>query len=172
MRPATISSASHKAGSGPNAGCRAVRSGRVITSWQSELELHVRRALCTRRRGEGLHRLRLRVEPRGDPPAGNGADLGVVGLDRLNIVAPRHGNAVLRPLELRLQRQEVLVRFQIRIGLDRGEQASERPESWFCASWNCLNFSGSLTVEASTWMLVALALASVTRVRVSCSCLA
>jgi hypothetical protein len=41
-----------------------------------------------------------------------------------------------------------------------------------CAFWNCCNAAGSFNVSGVTWMLVALARASITRVSVSCSKLA
>src|SRR5262249_56943647 len=46
------------------------------------------------------------------------------------------------------------------------------PVSAFCESWNSLNLAGSVTVEASTLIWLALARASVTCVSASRSCAA
>ena len=46
------------------------------------------------------------------------------------------------------------------------------PDSWFCASWNCLSLPGSVSCEASSLIWVALARASTTAVSTSFSCLA
>jgi hypothetical protein len=51
---------------------------------------------------------------------------GVVRLHRLDVVAPRDRDPVLRALQLGLQGQEVLVRLQVRIALDRDQQSAER----------------------------------------------
>src|SRR5262245_6711534 len=90
------------------------------------LELHLRIALGFLADGEFLHRLAALVERRGPDHARKRAQLGVVGTHRLDVVAARHRDAVLGALELRLQRQEVLVRFEIGIPLRHGDQAAER----------------------------------------------
>src|SRR5207249_3875709 len=57
---------------------------------------------------------------------GEGADARVVATDRLVIVAARRVDAVLRPFQLILQRQEILVRLEIRISFERRQQPPER----------------------------------------------
>src|SRR5262245_50595195 len=89
------------------------------------LELHLRVALGILADGELLHRLVALVERRRPDHAGKGAQFGVVGAHRLDVVAPRHRDAVLGALELRLQREEVLVRLEIGIALGHGDQAAE-----------------------------------------------
>ncbi len=49
----------------------------------------------------------------------------VVSPYRFDVVAARDGNAILRALELRLQRQEVLVRFEVWIVLADGDQPAQ-----------------------------------------------
>src|SRR5271166_5773542 len=78
------------------------------------------------RHGERLHGLVAAVERRGPQHTGKGLELGVVGAYRLDVVAPRHRNAVLRTFQLRLQREEILVRLQVRVTLGRDQQPSER----------------------------------------------
>src|SRR5471032_1591558 len=53
-------------------------------------------------------------------------EFGVVGAHGLDVVAARHGDAVLGAFELRLQREEVLVRLEVGIVLADGEQPAER----------------------------------------------
>ena len=72
------------------------------------------------------HRLVGPEEGRGPQHAGEGLELGIVGPHRLDVVAPRHGDAVLSAFELRLQRQEVLVRLEVGIVLADGDQSAER----------------------------------------------
>src|SRR6202023_4330631 len=52
---------------------------------------------------------------------------GIIGPDRLDIIAPRDGDAVLGAFELRLQCEKVLVRFQIGIVFADREEPAERP---------------------------------------------
>ena len=92
----------------------------------SLLELHLRRALGLFGDGERLHRLVAFVERARPDHAGKRLELGVVGLHRLDVVAPRDRDAVLGAFELRLQREEVLVRFQVRIVFADREQPAER----------------------------------------------
>src|SRR3990170_353936 len=56
---------------------------------------------------EGRHRLGGGVEHRAPDAAREGGDLGVIDAHRLDVVAPRDRDPVLRAFELRLQRQEV-----------------------------------------------------------------
>ena len=91
-----------------------------------KLELHLRHLGGFLGDGEVLHRLRIRIEHRAPPAAGDRPDLGIVGLHRGDVVAPRDGDAVLGAFELRLQREEVLVRLEVRIVLGDGEQLAER----------------------------------------------
>ena len=86
------------------------------------LELHLRHLGGLLGDGEVLHRLRIGIEDRAPPASGDGPDLGVVVLDRGDVVAPGDGDTVLGALELRLQREEVLVRLQVRIVLDDRQQ--------------------------------------------------
>ena len=67
------------------------------------------------------------IKHRAPPAAGDGPDLGVVVLDRGDVVAPGDGDAVLGAFELRLQREEVLVRLQVGIVLDHRKQSCQRP---------------------------------------------
>src|SRR6266487_1420111 len=58
-----------------------------------------------------LHGLVAPVERRGPDHAGERAQLRVVLADRFDVVAPGNGDAILGPFELRLQGEEILVRF-------------------------------------------------------------
>jgi len=53
------------------------------------------------------------VNSRSPDHAGEGAKLGVIILHRPIVIAPRDLDAILRPFQLRLQRQEILVGFEI-----------------------------------------------------------
>src|SRR4029079_16627490 len=114
-----------RAGGMPRRGCatgawpaRQSRAGRA-------LELPLRRRLATRRRlevgllpeaAQGRHEAaREEPEPR------------IVLAHRLVEAPPLNGDAVLRALELALQRQEVLVGLQLGVALDGDEQAAQRP---------------------------------------------
>jgi hypothetical protein len=55
------------------------------------------------------------IEDLGADRVGEGADAGVIGLHRLVIIAARNQDRILGPLDLRLQRQEILVGLQVRI---------------------------------------------------------
>src|SRR4029077_8993973 len=79
------------------------------------LELHLRHLGGLLGDGEVLHGLGIGIEHRAPPASGDGSDLGVVGLDRFDVVAPGDGDAVFGAFELRLQRKEILVRLQVRI---------------------------------------------------------
>src|SRR3989442_11455942 len=54
------------------------------------------------------------------------ADVGVVAVCGLIVVLARHGDAVLRPLKLVLQRAEVLVRLELGVVLRDREQPAQR----------------------------------------------
>src|SRR5205085_2139061 len=62
----------------------------------------------------------------GDEAGGKRAKPGVVVADRLVVALALDGDAVFRALELALQREEVLIGFEIRIALDGDQQATER----------------------------------------------
>src|SRR5262245_61329626 len=97
---------------------RRFRAGRA-------LELHLRRRLAARR---GLEEgLVAEAAERGDQARGEEPEPRVVLAHPLVVAAPLHGDAVLRALELVLERQEVLVGFQVGVALDGDEQAAERP---------------------------------------------
>ena len=89
-------------------------------------ELHLRRLLGVVVGREFRHRLVGPEEGRRPQHAREGLQLGVVGPHRFDVVAARHGDAVFRALELGLQRQEVLVGFQLGIVLADGDQPAER----------------------------------------------
>src|SRR4029079_6339100 len=76
--------------------------------------------------GEILHGLCVRIKYRAPPAAGDRPDLRIIFLHRGDVVLARDGDAVLGAFELRLERQEVLVRLQIRIVLGDGQQTAER----------------------------------------------
>src|SRR5258705_574796 len=89
------------------------------------LELHLRRRLAARRRLEvgllpkaaqgGHEAARKQPEPR------------IVLAHRLVVAPALDGDAVFRALELALQRQKVLVGFQVGVALDGDEKAAQRP---------------------------------------------
>ena len=100
------------------------------------------------------------------------AHLGGFDLHAAVAVPAGDRNAVFRALQLRLQREEVLVRFEIRIVfIDRDEHPSA-PDSCACASWNRRKASGSVSWSALTCTCVALLRASMTCVKTSRSCCA
>src|SRR2546425_7193935 len=90
----------------------------------SRLELHLGRG---RRVGRGLEeRLRLEARHRRDDGAGEEAQARVVVAHRLVELPPLHRDPVLGPLELGLERQEVLVRLEVWIALDGHEKTAQR----------------------------------------------
>src|SRR2546430_2616278 len=89
-------------------------------------ELHLRRPGHVFGDRERLHGLVVPVEGGGPDHARERAQLRVVLPHRFDVVAPGDRDAVLRAFELRLQREEVLVRFQIGIALRHREQPPER----------------------------------------------
>src|SRR2546425_9747495 len=100
----------------------------TVASWTAPVllrEIHLRRLSRPRRLelevrawplAEQFSRQHLREAP----------DIGVVAVHCLVVVLPRDRDAVLRPLELVLQRAEVLVGLELRVVLGDGEQAAER----------------------------------------------
>src|SRR5437667_2901109 len=88
-------------------------------------EIHLRRL----RRARGLQ-LEVRPRPLADDfrrqHLGEAADVGVVAVHGIVVVLAGDGDAVLGPLELVLERPEVLVRLELRVALRDGEQAAER----------------------------------------------
>src|SRR5215471_17796430 len=85
------------------------RGGEAILALvrQSWLELHLRYLGGLLGDGEILHRLGVGIEDGAPPAARNGPDLGIVALDRGDVVAPGDGDAVLGAFELGLQREEI-----------------------------------------------------------------
>src|SRR6516162_3507664 len=65
-----------------------------LPSFASPLELHLRHLGGLLGDGKILHRLRIRIEDRSPPASWDGPDLGVVVLDRGDVVAPGDGDAV------------------------------------------------------------------------------
>src|SRR5262245_32804687 len=132
------SAAAEKASSSPTSASEVARAsppsppkGRMLAREEpatriSRSELHLRRPDHVLGHREGLHGLFAAVERRGPDHARERAQLRVVLPHRVDVVAPRHGDAVLRAFELRLQRQEVLVRFEIGIAFRDREQPPER----------------------------------------------
>ncbi|MCY1415015.1 hypothetical protein D9M71_304820 [compost metagenome] len=60
-------------------------------------------------------------------PPGEGADLGVVALHGGNEILARDGDAVLGTFKLRLQGEEVLIGFKVRVTLGHHHQATQGP---------------------------------------------
>ncbi len=70
----------------------------------------------------------------------------IVGLHRLDVAIARHGDAILRAFELRLQIAEILIGLQLRIVFGHHQEARQGARSvapW--AAWNFANAAGSLT---------------------------
>src|ERR1051326_4753308 len=89
-------------------------------------ELDLRNLLGLLGNCEGLLHLGVGIEPGRDPAARDRAERGVIGLHPVDVVLARDRDAVLGALELRLQRQEILVRLQVRIILAHRQQPPER----------------------------------------------
>src|SRR5262249_45760468 len=85
-------------------------SGRPAALTAQPSELHLWRPGHVFGDRERLHGLVAPVERRGPDHAGKRAQLRVVLPHRFDVVAPGDRDAVLRAFELRLQREEVLVR--------------------------------------------------------------
>src|SRR5262245_28194362 len=96
----------------------------ALTAWPLKLDLRRLGHLFGDR--ERLHRLVVPVERRGPDHSGESAQLGVVAAHGFDVVAPGNGNAVLGALKLRLQCEEILVRFQVGVALRDCEQPSQR----------------------------------------------
>src|SRR5208337_2499748 len=75
---------------------------------------------------ESLADFHIWVDDRCDPSSWNGPEDGVVVLHRENVITARHGDPILGALELRLKREEILIRLEVRVGLGYREQAAER----------------------------------------------
>src|SRR5215467_2047095 len=67
-------------------------------------ELHFRRSFRARSGGKFLHRFVRSEDGRRPQHAWEGPEHGVVGAYGLDVVSARYGDAILRALELRLQR--------------------------------------------------------------------
>src|SRR5262245_12634539 len=125
------SSSPHSAGTSARPSPPSPRDDRMLARKElptriGRSELHLRRPGHVLGHREGLHRLFAPVQRRGPDHARERAQLRVVLPHRVDVVAPRHRDAILRALELRLQCQEVLIRFEIGIALRDREQPPER----------------------------------------------
>src|SRR5215470_5798512 len=99
-------------------------SASARTTTASRLELHLGSG---GRVGRGLEvRLRLETGEAGHEAIGKDRQPSVVLAHRLVVAAALDHDAVLGALELRLQREEVLVALQLRITLDRDQQPAQR----------------------------------------------
>src|ERR1043166_6968259 len=96
-------------------------AGSTSTGWLVEVDgRNCRRLLVD---GELRHLLGIGIEQPGPETPREGRELGVVLLDRADVVAPRHGDAVLRSLELGLQGLIVRVGLEFGVLLRLHEQA-------------------------------------------------
>src|SRR5262245_63940809 len=104
-------------------GLAPARRAEIREGAASRSELDRRRALAAGRR------LEVRSSPEapegGHDARGEALDGRVVGAHDLVVAAPFDGDPVLRPLELALERQEVLVRLEVRVALDHREEPAE-----------------------------------------------
>ncbi len=89
------------------------------------LEIDLRRLHLLLGDGERLHRLVAAIENVRPDDAGESSQLGVIDAHCFDVVAPRNRDAVLGAFELRLQREEVGVRFQVRVILLNRQEPSE-----------------------------------------------
>src|SRR3546814_4822631 len=92
----------------------------IVCFFFSSRRRHTRCALVTGVQTCALPIFGVGIEERGPPAAGNGPELGVVDAHRLDEVAARDRDAILRAFELRLERQEILVGLQV--GIARSEE--------------------------------------------------
>src|SRR6202030_2570070 len=76
--------------------------------------------------GEGLADFHIRVKNRCYPALRDRPKRGVVFLHGENVIATRDCDPILGAFELRLEGEEVLIRFDIGIGLGDSEQAAKR----------------------------------------------
>ena len=106
-------------------------------------------------------------------PAREGGELGVVDAHRLDVVAPRDGDAVLGALELRLQGEEVLPRLDVGIALGHDQQLAQRAAKLVLRVLEALHGLGigeHVGAGSAPAPGVALARASITLVSTFCSC--
>src|SRR5262245_32310069 len=89
-------------------------------------ELHFRHFGRLFRYGEVLHGFGVAIEDRTPPTSWNSHKLRVAVLHCGNVITPRYGDAVLSTFELRLQREEVLVRLEIWVFLGNCKQPTKR----------------------------------------------
>src|SRR5262245_64224544 len=101
-------------------------SSRSFRSFRFLSELHLRHFGRLFRYGEVLHGFGVPIEDRTPPASGNGPKLSVVVLHRGDVITPRNGDTVLSTFELRLKREEVLVRLKVWIFLGNDKQPTER----------------------------------------------
>src|SRR5438067_1771388 len=88
------------------------------------VEVHLRRFL----RSGGAAEVRLLREPASGHEVGRKLlGGGVVGRYHVVVALALDGDAILGSLELRLQLEEVLIRFQVRVALDDDQEARQRP---------------------------------------------
>src|SRR5215471_3307360 len=93
--------------------------------WEVALEFHLRGRLGVVGGGELRHRLVSAEEGGGPEHARKGLELGIIGANRVDVVAPCDRDPVLGALELRLESQEVLVRLEVRVVLAHRKQAAK-----------------------------------------------
>ena len=74
-----------------------------------------------------LERLVAAKEGRRPKQAREGFEAEIIGADGLDIIAPRDGDAVFGAFKLRLQGEEVLVRFQVGIVFRQCEEPAQGP---------------------------------------------
>src|SRR4029079_4591024 len=84
----------------------------IIVPLRAESELDLRWRLRCVACGKFRHWLVAAGRRRSPDHARKGTQLSIVGAHRLDIVAPRHRDAVLGPFKLRLKRKEVLIGLQ------------------------------------------------------------
>src|SRR5262245_66607721 len=97
-----------------------------LAPFTSHSELYLRHFGRLFRHGKVLHGLGVAIEDRAPPASGNGPKLRVVVLHCGDVITPRNGDTVLSTFELRLQRQEILVRFEVWIFLRNCKQPTKR----------------------------------------------
>src|SRR5215831_6612991 len=90
------------------------------------LEFHLRRLGRILARGELRHRLVAAEECVGPDDAGERSQFCIVETHRFDVVAASNRNTVFGAFKLRLQRQEVLIGFQIRVILAYGDKPAKR----------------------------------------------
>src|ERR1700693_5932180 len=88
-------------------------------------ELYLRRLLRIFVRSKFCHRFIGAEDSHGPQQARKGLELGIVGPHGFDVVAPCYCDAVLGALKLRLERKEVLIRFEVGVVLTDSEQTTE-----------------------------------------------